>query len=188
MTETKEKTDLRGVWRHYKGHTYEVLGVAKHSESLVELVTYRNIETGEMWARPVEIFLSPVETGDAVVETIPRFTRLTEGFSNEDRILHEDVYIDAAHPTETKQHDLYTEAMRLVGAKHSKYGLVDLVNWLLFRIKCLEALHGRPLLYSQRQMIDRGDLKACEESGRSAEKYVEELQKFHIEHTKPKLG
>lgn len=172
-------TDLRGLWRHYKGHTYEVLGVAKHSESLEELVTYRNIETGEMWVRPKEMFLTPVETG-------PRFTRLTEGFADDDRIIHEDAFIEAAHPTVTKEHTLYVEAMRLVGAKHSKYALVDLVNWLLFRIKCLEALHGRPLLYSQRQMIDRGDLKACEESGRSAEKYVEELQKFHHEHTKPK--
>jgi len=43
----------------------------------------------------------------------------------------EDDSIRAAHPLRTGRHDLYAEAMRLVGAKHSKRALVDLVNWLL---------------------------------------------------------
>ena len=48
-----------------------------------------------------------------------------------DRPLPEDAEIDAAHPTATGRHDLFLEAMRLVGARHSKDGLVCLVNWLL---------------------------------------------------------
>lgn len=51
-----------------------------------------------------------------------------------DRPLPEDEAIAAAHPLRTGRHDLYKEAMRLVGAKHSKYALVDLINWLLSRI------------------------------------------------------
>lgn len=50
----------------------------------------------------------------------------------EDSALPEDADIKAAHPTRTGRHDLYAEAMRLVGAKHSKRGLIDLVNWLLY--------------------------------------------------------
>lgn len=49
-----------------------------------------------------------------------------------DRPLPEDDAIKAAHPTRTGRHDLYAEAMRMVGAKHSKGALVDLVNWLLY--------------------------------------------------------
>jgi len=45
--------------------------------------------------------------------------------------LPEDAAIEAAHPLKTERHDLYAEAMRLVGARHSKSDLVDLVNWLL---------------------------------------------------------
>lgn len=48
-----------------------------------------------------------------------------------DKPLPEDTTIRAAHPTRTGRHDLYAEAMRMVGAKHSKRALVELVNWLL---------------------------------------------------------
>lgn len=39
--------------------------------------------------------------------------------------------IKAAHPTRTGRHDIYAEAMRLVGERHLKADLVELVNWLL---------------------------------------------------------
>lgn len=39
--------------------------------------------------------------------------------------------IEAAHPMKTGRHDLYKEAMRLVGEREAKYDLVNLVNWLL---------------------------------------------------------
>lgn len=52
-----------------------------------------------------------------------------------DKPLPEDEAISAAHPIETDRHDLYAEAMRLVGARHSKHKLVGLVNWLLYRIE-----------------------------------------------------
>lgn len=55
-----------------------------------------------------------------------------------DKPLPEDAAIDAALPTLSGRHDLYTEAMRLVGAKQSKAALVDLVNWLLLRIDTAE--------------------------------------------------
>ena len=57
---------------------------------------------------------------------------------SEDQDIPEDEFIDAAHPLETKRFDLHNEAMRLVGAKHSKGALVDLVNWLLHRIDAAE--------------------------------------------------
>lgn len=52
----------------------------------------------------------------------------------DDKELPEDDLISKAHPMQTKRFDLYNEAMRLVGAKQSKGALVDLVNWLLFRL------------------------------------------------------
>lgn len=55
----------------------------------------------------------------------------SEWDDDEDVPLPEDDAIAAAHPTRTGRHDLYAEALRLVGARHSKGGLVDLVNWLL---------------------------------------------------------
>ena len=43
----------------------------------------------------------------------------------------ESVQIAAADPMETGRHDLYAEALRLVGERHSKSELTLLVNWLL---------------------------------------------------------
>jgi hypothetical protein len=52
-----------------------------------------------------------------------------------DRPIPEDAAIKAAHPLRTGRHDIYAEAMRMVGAKHSKGALVELVNWLLWRVE-----------------------------------------------------
>lgn len=51
-----------------------------------------------------------------------------------DQFLPEDEAISNAHPMRTGRHDLYEEAMRLVGAKYTKGALVELVNWLLARV------------------------------------------------------
>jgi len=50
-----------GRYRHYKGGEYEVVGVARHSESLEVLVLYRPLynETG-LWVRPYEMFFGEV--------------------------------------------------------------------------------------------------------------------------------
>jgi hypothetical protein len=52
----------------------------------------------------------------------------------EDLPLPEDDAIKAAHPLRSGRHDLYAEAMRLVGERHAKAELVELVNWLLVEI------------------------------------------------------
>ncbi|SHN23714.1 DUF1653 domain-containing protein [Rhizobacter sp. OV335] len=56
-----------GLYRHYKGGEYEVIGVARHSESLEAMVVYRPLynDTG-WWVRPFEMFVGTVEI-DGVV-------------------------------------------------------------------------------------------------------------------------
>jgi tetratricopeptide (TPR) repeat protein len=51
-----------GRYRHYKGGEYEVIGVARHSESLEPMVLYRPLynATGH-WVRPLAMFLETVE-------------------------------------------------------------------------------------------------------------------------------
>ncbi len=53
-----EKVEVGKKYRHFKGHIVEVLGIAKHSETLENLVIYTHLGTGDMWARPEEMFLS----------------------------------------------------------------------------------------------------------------------------------
>ncbi len=60
-----------GKYRHYKGGEYEVLGVARHSETEEELVVYRPLYgEGGLWVRPLGMFTENVEV-DGVSK--PRF-------------------------------------------------------------------------------------------------------------------
>lgn len=66
-----------GRYRHYKGKDYEVIGVARHSESEEDYVVYRQLYgAGGLWIRPVSMFLESVPVEGAIV---PRFRRLEEG-------------------------------------------------------------------------------------------------------------
>jgi hypothetical protein len=51
-----------GRYRHYKGGEYEVIGVARHSETLEPVVIYRPLynESG-LWVRPHAMFFEQVE-------------------------------------------------------------------------------------------------------------------------------
>ncbi len=51
-----------GIYRHYKGKFYEVLGTAVHSESGEQLVVYRACYGKRgLWVRPLAMFLESVE-------------------------------------------------------------------------------------------------------------------------------
>ena len=61
-----------GKYRHYKGGYYQVIGVAKHSETLDELIVYRNAD-GQLWVRPLAMFTENVALPDGSV--VKRFEK-----------------------------------------------------------------------------------------------------------------
>ncbi|MET8849414.1 DUF1653 domain-containing protein [Amycolatopsis sp. NPDC004625] len=65
-----------GRYVHHKGGEYEVLGVARHSETEEELVVYRALygERG-LWVRPAAMFAETVGTPGG---RVPRFRRVTD--------------------------------------------------------------------------------------------------------------
>ncbi|HEY4517411.1 MAG TPA: DUF1653 domain-containing protein [Candidatus Paceibacterota bacterium] len=68
-----------GLYRHYKGNIYKVLGLAKHTETLEELVVYGSLNNeGELWVRPLSLFLGTTKYQGKV---IPRFEYLGERLS-----------------------------------------------------------------------------------------------------------
>lgn len=61
-----------GRYRHFKGKEYEVLGVARHSETEEELVVYRALYGDfSLWVRPVSMWNETVERDG---KTFRRFT------------------------------------------------------------------------------------------------------------------
>lgn len=52
----------KGKYRHFKGNEYEVIGTAKHSETLEEFVVYRALYgEGGLWVRPASMWNETVE-------------------------------------------------------------------------------------------------------------------------------
>ena len=65
-----------GLYRHFKGKEYSVIGVAKHSETQEELVVDRQeYGDGNLWVRPLKMFL---ETVDVDGKSVPRFEFIAE--------------------------------------------------------------------------------------------------------------
>ncbi len=76
-----EVTVEAGRYRHYKGNDYQVVGMARHSETHEMMVVYRPLygpqaQQGDLeplWVRPAAMFIE-----DVVIDgkTLPRFARL----------------------------------------------------------------------------------------------------------------
>lgn len=69
-----------GKYRHFKGKIYEVVGIARHSETLEELVVYKALYSSEfgenaLWVRPLKMFKETL-----IKEGIPvdRFTYMVD--------------------------------------------------------------------------------------------------------------
>lgn len=69
----------KGLYRHFKGNLYEVVGIVRHSETVEEMVLYKALyeskEFGKnaLWVRPLPMFEEMVIHKG---EKIPRFTYL----------------------------------------------------------------------------------------------------------------
>ena len=47
----------KGIYKHYKGNLYELIGIANHSETLEKMVVYKALfGDGELWVRPASMW------------------------------------------------------------------------------------------------------------------------------------
>lgn len=52
---------MNGIYKHFKGHVYQVIGIGKDADSLKDKVIYQNVDTDEVWIRDLEDFLGEVD-------------------------------------------------------------------------------------------------------------------------------
>ena len=67
---------MPGRYRHFKGNEYEVIGTARHSETMEEMVVYRALYgEGGLWVRPAAMWNEIVERDG---KRFPRFAPIEE--------------------------------------------------------------------------------------------------------------
>ena len=78
MSSLAQSISVGGQYEHYKGLRYKVLAVARHSETLEELVVYQALygEQG-IWVRPLLMFLENITLNG---ESRPRFKLIQSTF------------------------------------------------------------------------------------------------------------
>ena len=65
-----------GKYRHFKGNEYEVIGIAKNSETLEDMVVYKALYgDGGLWVRPLAMWNETVEVNG---KTLKRFEYIGE--------------------------------------------------------------------------------------------------------------
>jgi hypothetical protein len=60
-----------GRYRHYKGHLYKVIGMARHSETLEWMVIYETLyknPEGKIWVRPLAMFTEVIRINGKKVQ------------------------------------------------------------------------------------------------------------------------
>ena len=61
FSQVAKSIHIGSIYEHYKGNRYKIIAIARHSESLEELVVYQGLyENSEIWVRPLSMFFENV--------------------------------------------------------------------------------------------------------------------------------
>lgn len=51
-----QKIEIGKTYKHYKGNLYKIIALAKHSETMEDMVVYRSIDSEKTWVRPQKMW------------------------------------------------------------------------------------------------------------------------------------
>ena len=68
-----QKIEVGKVYKHYKGNLYKIIALAKHSETLEDMVVYSSLDDSKTWVRPKSMWNETVNNGSSL-----RFTLIEE--------------------------------------------------------------------------------------------------------------
>ena len=66
-----ENIEIGKKYRHYKGNIYKVIAIAKHSETLEDMVVYASLDNTKIWTRPKKMWSETIDNNGTL-----RFTMI----------------------------------------------------------------------------------------------------------------
>ena len=68
-----QKITVGKKYKHYKGNIYKIIALAKHSETLEDMIVYQSIKDNDTWVRPLKMWNDYIENANSL-----RFTMINE--------------------------------------------------------------------------------------------------------------
>ena len=56
-----KEVEIGKIYKHYKGNVYKVIALAKHSETLEDMVVYSSLDNAKTWVRPKTMWFETVD-------------------------------------------------------------------------------------------------------------------------------
>lgn len=56
-----QEISIGKTYKHYKGNFYKIIAIAKHSETMDDMIVYQSTETGATWVRPISMWNEVVD-------------------------------------------------------------------------------------------------------------------------------
>lgn len=55
------EVEIGKIYKHYKGNLYKVIALAKHSETMEDMVVYSSLDNSKIWTRPAKMWFETVD-------------------------------------------------------------------------------------------------------------------------------
>lgn len=65
-----QEISIGKTYRHYKGNHYKIIAIARHSETLEEMIVYESLKDGATWVRPKSMWNETVDNNDTLRFTL----------------------------------------------------------------------------------------------------------------------
>lgn len=68
-----QKIEIGKTYKHYKGNVYKIIALAKHSETLEDMIVYQAVTDNKTWVRPATMWCEKINNDGTL-----RFTLIEE--------------------------------------------------------------------------------------------------------------
>ncbi len=68
----EQEITIGRIYKHYKGNLYRIIAIAKHSETLEEMIVYQSLKNNETWVRPKTMWNEVIDERNALRFTLQK--------------------------------------------------------------------------------------------------------------------